>query len=79
MNTEVQGTPLRSPSPVAERMRLVRKRRRQGMRGIRVWLHATQIDGLIRKGFLRPEDRGDLDALAWAAEFAISTVFDETV
>jgi hypothetical protein len=38
----------------AERMRLYRKRRRQGLRYIRIPLHVTEIDDLIR---LAPEAR----------------------
>ena len=78
MDTDTPGVPLRSTSPAAVRMRAVRKRRRQEMRCIRLWLHATQIEGLIRKGFLSREDRGDLLALEWAIDGVISTVLDET-
>jgi len=67
-----------SSSAAAERMRALRRRRRQGMRSIRISLHVTQIDGLIRKGFLSQEDRGDLNALEWAIDGVISTVLDET-
>ena len=67
-----------SSSAAAERMRALRRRRRQGMRSIRISLHVTQIDGLIRKGFLSQEDRGDLVALEWAIDGVISTVLDET-
>jgi hypothetical protein len=61
-----------SESPdAAERMRLYRKRRRRGIRSVRVRLHVTQIDGLIRIGILRQEDRDDPDALAWALDVLI--------
>jgi hypothetical protein len=61
-----------SESPdAAERMRLYRKRRRRGLRSVRVRLHVTQIDGLIRIGILRQEDRDDPDALAWALDVLI--------
>jgi hypothetical protein len=67
----------RLPCTAAERMRLYRRRRRQGMHCVRISLHATQIDGLIRKGFLRREDRGDLQALQWAIDVVIDSVLDE--
>jgi hypothetical protein len=79
MDTDAPGVPLRSSSPAAERMRALRKRRRQGMRCIRIWLHVTQIDGLIRKGFLNREARGDAEALQWAIDVLLDTVLDETV
>jgi hypothetical protein len=43
------------PSDAAERMRLYRKRRRQGMRYVRIPLHVTEIDTLIRMGLLKGE------------------------
>ena len=38
------------PVPAAERMRRYRKRRRNGLRCVRVILHETEIDSLIEKG-----------------------------
>jgi hypothetical protein len=70
---------IHSPSPAAERMRAFRKRRRQGMHCIRISLHDTQIEGLIRKGLLRREDRGDLEALQWAIDALLDTVMEEKV
>ena len=55
--------PAHSPTPVAERMRLYRKRRRRRMRCVRVQLHVTEIDALIRKGYLDPKSRDDRDAI----------------
>jgi hypothetical protein len=77
MDTDAPGVPMCSPSPAAERMRDFRKRRRQGLHGIHIWLHVTQIDGLIRKGLLRREDRGDLEALQWAIDSLLDAVKDE--
>jgi hypothetical protein len=42
--------PLRSPSPAAQRMRRYRKQRRQGLRSVRIPLHETDCDVLIRMG-----------------------------
>jgi len=43
--TELRLTP-------AERMRLYRKRQRQGLQYVRSLLHVTDIDGLIHLGLL---------------------------
>ena len=45
----------KEPVTAAERMRHHRKRRRNGLRCLRVVLHETEIDSLVNKGFLRPE------------------------
>ena len=55
--------PSRSPSPAAQRMRLYRERRRQRLRYISIPLHVTDIDGLIRIGRLKEDQREDVDAL----------------
>jgi hypothetical protein len=44
-------------SPSAERMRALRTRRRDGLHGVRIFLHETEIDSLIEKGFLKKERR----------------------
>jgi hypothetical protein len=53
-------------SPSALRMRLHRKRRLRGMTSLTVWLHVTEIDGLVRKGLLRQERRNEKEALRGA-------------
>jgi hypothetical protein len=58
--------PSRSSSPAAERMRLYRKRRRNGMQYIRIPLHVTDIDDLIRMGRVKEEERHDAGALQTA-------------
>jgi hypothetical protein len=54
-------------SPAAERMRLHRERRKSGMRCLTIELRETEIDALIREGFLKPDTRNDtseiIDAL----------------
>ena len=42
-------------SPAAERMRLYRTLRRNGFRWASVLLHETDIQALVRKGFLERE------------------------
>jgi hypothetical protein len=51
------------PLTPAERMRLHRSRRRKGLRGVVIPLHTSDIDALIRMGFLAEEQRGEVDAL----------------
>jgi hypothetical protein len=55
--------PARSSSPAAERMRLHRKRRREGMRYVRIPLHKSEVEDLIRLGLLQSEQRKDAQAL----------------
>jgi hypothetical protein len=54
-------------SPSAERMRLYRERKKNGMRCLMIELRETEIDALIRKGFLKADTRHDtseiIDAL----------------
>jgi hypothetical protein len=50
-------------SPAAERMRLHRERKRSGMRCFMIELRETEIDALIRKGFLKPDARNDTSAI----------------
>jgi len=52
-----------NPSRVAQRMRLYRKRRREGMQYVRIPLHVTEIDDLIRRGLLKEEERRDAEVL----------------
>jgi hypothetical protein len=60
-----------TPDPVvrsaaAERMRLHRERRREGLRCLMIELRETEIDALIRKGLLRAEMRNDQNAVSEA-------------
>ena len=50
-------------SAAAERMRLHRKRRRQGLRCLIIELRETEIDALICKGLLKLETRNDTSAI----------------
>ena len=53
----------RKPVSAAERMRLLRMRRRNGLRWVRVMLHDTETNYLMEKGFLTPERRHDHAAI----------------
>jgi hypothetical protein len=50
-------------SPVAERMRRHRERRREGLRCLMIELRVTEIDALIRRGLLNGETRNDPGAI----------------
>ena len=76
MSTEPGQVRARSPSPEAERMRLYRKRRREGMRYVRIPLHVTKIDDLFRLGFLRGEQCQDPEVLQMAVLGIIYGVLD---
>ena len=56
---------IRNPASAsaAQRMRDSRKRRRNGLHCISVLLHETEIDGLVGRGHLRSEQRGNRNAI----------------
>jgi hypothetical protein len=43
----------------AERMRTHRRRRRKGLHCLMIFVHASEIDDLVRLGLLREEHRND--------------------
>jgi hypothetical protein len=53
-------------SPAAERMRRHRERQRGGLIWLAIELRATEVDALVRKGFLPEEGREDRDAITRA-------------
>ena len=66
-------TPATSPpSAAAVRMRALRRRRRLGMRCVQIRVGQTDIDGLIRKGYLSPAERENFQAIQDAADGFIS-------
>jgi hypothetical protein len=66
----------KTTSTAAERMRAYRKRRREGMHHVRVALHVTEIDALVRLRLLRHERRQDPEALQVAVTTLIYQVLD---
>jgi hypothetical protein len=62
-------------SAAAERMRLHRERRRNGMRCLTIELRETEIDALIRNGFLNREMRNN----QFAIRDALHSFLDETL
>ena len=75
MSTEAVEVPIRSPATPAERMRKYRKRHRGGMRWINLELHATEIDVLVRWGYLEEKDRDDRNEVQRAAGVFITDAF----
>ena len=53
-------------NPAAERMRLHRERRRQGLRCLMIELHVTEIEALVGMGLLEAEMRDDSEAVSVA-------------
>ena len=51
------------PSAAAERMRRHRDRARKGLRFLTIELRETEIDALIRRKRLSPDDRANLAAI----------------
>jgi hypothetical protein len=46
-------------------MRRYRKRQRRGQRIIRVQIEPNEIEALVSRGFLGPNDREDTSAIDW--------------
>jgi hypothetical protein len=61
----------------AERMRLYRKRRRQGLQVVRLRLHVTDIDDLVWMGRLEEDRRHDGEALQKAVFALVQGALDE--
>ena len=58
--------PARRLTPAAERMRLTRQRRRDGMRVIPFEVRDEEIEALVARGLLDPVARNDRSAIARA-------------
>jgi hypothetical protein len=77
MRTTVRTDRINPPS-TAERMRLYRRRRRQGLQYIRIPLHVTEIDTLIRMRFLTEEQRQDAEVLQTAIMAIVYRALEDT-
>ena len=66
MTTEFTQEAAGSSSRAAERMRLYRKRCREGIRLVRIPLRVTDIDSLIQVGRLGEDQRHDAEAIGAA-------------
>jgi hypothetical protein len=61
-----------STAPAAERMRLHRRRRRLGLRPVTVEVTPMVIDALVKRKYLKPQDRSDLSELQFAVRAFLS-------
>jgi len=61
-----RAVPAATRSTAAERMRLHRERRRTGLRCLTIELRVTEIDALVRNGFLKADARNDLRSIEMA-------------
>ena len=75
MTNEVSERVRLIPSAAAERMRVHRERRRQGLQCIIVELRETEIDALVRRGLLEAETRND----KYAVRMALYQYLDDTL
>ena len=76
MSTDVPNASARSSSNISHRMRLYRKRRRQGLRSVRILLPVTDIDYFIRV-VLTERQRQRPDALETELAGLIRQIVDE--
>jgi hypothetical protein len=76
MSTEIPNASARSSSRVSQRMRLYRKRRRQGVRSVRISLPVTDIDYFMRV-VLTERQRQRPDALETELAKLIHQMLDE--
>ena len=60
-------------SSAAERMRLLRERRRTGMRSLWIELRVTEIDALVRTGLLKVETKRNPRSIVWISRPNIGT------
>jgi hypothetical protein len=77
MSTDPAPMRARSFTAAAEPMRRYRKRRREGMQLVRIPLHVTEIDDLIRMGRLNEAQRQDAQALQAAVLGLVHLALDE--
>jgi hypothetical protein len=56
----------------AERMRIYRRRRREGVRPVTVEIPPMLIEALIMRMYLKPQDRADLRELQFAVRAFLS-------
>jgi hypothetical protein len=78
MTNELSGrVPLIRSAP-AERMRLHRERRRQGLRCLTIELRETEIEALIHTGLLKSETRHDTYAVRMALYEYLDRTLDAT-
>jgi hypothetical protein len=62
----------------AERMRRHRQRRREGLRSLRIELRETEVDMLVRSGYLQRDRRNDASAVTHALYRVFDRIFRVT-
>ena len=67
--------PSSAPTPGALRMRRCRTRRQKGMRVVALEIHDSEIEMLVRKGYLAAEHRDDLGAIIRAFYAVFDRIF----
>ena len=79
MTMNVQAAEAKTGSPSsAERMRLHRKRRHRGLHHVGILLHVTEIEALVRKGYLQPHQRENTEALQAAVCDLLAQALDNS-
>jgi hypothetical protein len=61
-----------SSAPAAERMRRYRQRRRLGARPLTVDVHPVGIEALVKRGYLKPDERDDWGEVQFAVRAFMS-------
>jgi len=71
-------TTARTISAAAKRMRLHRERRSLGLRCLTIMVQETEIDALVREGFLDSDTRNDPNAICAALYELFDCTLGET-
>jgi hypothetical protein len=61
-----------SSAPAAKRMRLYRRRQRSGSRPLTVEIHPMEIEALVKRAYLKPNDRDDWSEIQFAVRAFLS-------
>jgi hypothetical protein len=61
-----------STAPAAERMRLYRHRRRRRLRPVTVEIDPVEIEALVKRGYLGPDQRDDWSEIQLAVSAFLS-------
>ena len=64
--------PKTPPSSAAERMRLLRRRRRFQRRVLQVEINPAELDALVARGYLAAKERDDVGAIGFAVSALLS-------
>src|SRR6476620_6120097 len=70
---------MRNPKAPAERIRLFRRRRKFRRQLVTVEVDPREVDALIERGYLEPQDRDDREALAAAVTACFSDALSSSI